>query len=75
VLSQIVDGVEQPIQFWSQVLKKYQKNWHIYYLVGEKFIVRTDHKFLVNLRNEKKDILQRWALEVEDMDYSIEKTW
>jgi len=23
VLSQVIDGVEQPIQFWSQVLKKY----------------------------------------------------
>lgn len=89
VISQITpDGEEQPIGFYSAILKKYQKNWHVsrkeaygivegvkkfaHYVQGEHFLIRTDHKFLTNLRYEKKDILQRWALELEDLDYTIE---
>lgn len=88
VLSQLVDGQEQPIGFHSRTLSKYQRNWHIsrkeafaivegvkkfeHFLMGEHFLVRTDHKFLVNLRNETKEVLKRWALVLEDYSYDIE---
>ena len=88
VVSQIVDGVEQLIGFYSTALRGYRFNWHIsrreffaiysdikkysHYLLRAKFLVRTDHKFLVNLNDETKEILRRWALELEEYEYTIE---
>ena len=62
VLSQVIDGVERPIAFYSRVLNSAQKNYcptrrellavvialqHFrHYLLGTKVILRTDHHSL-----------------------------
>ena len=49
VLIQVVNGVEQPIHFWSQVLKKYQTNWHI--SRKECYVYFKRHKEVITLLN------------------------
>lgn len=69
VLSQIVDGIEKPIAFFSRSLNKHERNYCVtrrellaviesvkhfhYYLYGSNFKVRTDHGALSWLRRFK----------------------
>ena len=90
------DGTEKTIAYASRVLKKAEKNYSVIhkealaiywavqkfyqYLVGNKFILCTDHKPLLALFGENKAIpqmaagqLQRWAFFylVSTMNFSI----
>ena len=69
VLSQVVNGKERPISFFSKVLSKQQRNWTVterelyallmgcqhyrQYLLGKQFELISDHKPLLFLKNIK----------------------
>ena len=90
VLSQVRNGVEHVIAYASKRLKKAESNYctsrrellsavHFVrhfrcYLLGKKFIIRTDNAALVWLRRLKKPVGQeaRWMEELENYDYTIE---
>lgn len=89
------DNSEKPICFASRVLKNSEKNYSVIhkealaiywgvnkfhqYLLGNKFILCSDHKPLQALFGENKGIpqlaagrLQRWALFLSGFDYSFQ---
>ena len=87
-LSQVVDGLERPVAFASRRLQPAERKWHIrekealgivwaletfrHYLLGAKFIVRTDHSSLQWLKNAKSGRLCRWALRLAEFgDFEI----
>ena len=95
LLHVLPDGTEKPICFASRVLRGSEKNyavihkealaiyWSIQkfyqYLIGNHFILCTDHKPLLALFGEKKGIpqmaagrLQRWALFISGLNYEIQ---
>ncbi|XP_055307053.1 uncharacterized protein K02A2.6-like [Sitodiplosis mosellana] len=89
------DGSDRPVAFVSRALNNAEKNYSTFekealaiifsvtklrqYLLGNKFILRTDHKPLVTIFGENKGIpvmaaarIQRWALLLSGFNYSIE---
>ncbi|XP_018365759.1 PREDICTED: uncharacterized protein K02A2.6-like, partial [Trachymyrmex cornetzi] len=89
------DGTEKPVAFASRVLHEAEKNYSVIhkealaiywaankfyqYLVGNEFILCTDHKPLLALFGEHKGIpqmaagrLQRWALFLSGFRYKFE---
>lgn len=88
VLSQVRDGVEEPLGFQSRTLSKAEAKWHCsefealavvwgtrqfeHYLADRHFTVRVDHHNLRWLKTAKKSRLQRWALELQAFDYDVE---
>jgi hypothetical protein len=95
VLSHIIDGKEQIIACTSRTLMPAETKYSTVqkealsirhsvgkfyqYLIGNFFILRTDHKPLVALFGENKGLpqmaanrLQRWALFLSEFDYKIE---
>lgn len=90
VLLQDVDGVKMPIAYASRKLLDREKNyatiekeclsivWAIHkfklYLYGKEFIIQTDQRPLVYLRNMKNTNgrLMRWALALQCYTYSID---
>ena len=89
-----VDGTERPIGYASRSLNNSERNYStlekealavIYgvkkfhqFLYGHKFTIKTDHKPLEGLLNEKKGVpmqaaprIQRWALTLAAYEYSI----
>jgi len=87
-LSQVVNGLERPVAFASRRLQPAESKWHIrekealgivwaletyrHYLLGSKFIVRTDHSSLQWLKNAKSGRLCRWALRLAEFgDFEI----
>lgn len=94
VLAHLVDGAEKPVLFSSSTLNDAQKNYSqtqrealavIFavtkfhkYLYGKKFIIHTDHKSLLQIFSNKKELnavaaarLQRWAIQLSMYDFEI----
>ena len=89
VLSQEQEGVEKVIAFASKTLNSAQQNYCTtkrkllavvtfmryfnHYLLGRKFIIRTDHAPLVWLRNfkEPEGMIARWISIIETFDYEL----
>ena len=87
MLSQEQDGAEKVIAYANRTLNPAQQNYcttklellavvtvmrHFkHYLLGRKFIVRTDHAPLVWLRNfkEPEGLIARWISVIETFDY------
>ena len=95
LLHKMPDGEERPISFASRTLKEAEKNYptgqkealSIYFgcnkfyqfLMGHKFIIRTDHKPLLGTFGEEKPLpvmaagrVQRWALFLSNFDFKLE---
>ncbi len=90
VLSQIQDGKERVISYGSRTLNKAEKNYCItdkellgirhfvgyyrQYLLGRRFLVRSDHQALVWLfrLKEPKGRIARWIEILSEFDFSIE---
>lgn len=91
------NGEEKPIAFCSRTLTKSEKNYSVidkealaivfsckkfyYYLVGNHFILKTDHKPLLRIFGENVGIpqmaasrIQRWACILSGFDYTIKYT-
>ncbi|CAB0002533.1 unnamed protein product, partial [Nesidiocoris tenuis] len=87
------DGSEKPVGFASRTLKPAEQRYSdrealaiIFgvtkfkqYLYGRRFILRTDHKPLIYLLNEKREVpkmagnrLTRWAITLSSFDYEIQ---
>jgi hypothetical protein len=82
--------IEKDICYSSRTLKKSESNYsatnlellsinhHLdkfrHYLIGRKFILRSDHKSLQYLRTFKNPtgILARWIIKIQDLDYKFE---
>jgi transposase InsO family protein len=90
VISQCFNGVEKPVQFLSRTLnhaeRKYATThkeclsivWCIeecrHYLLGNKFIIRTDHnalKWLMNVKDHNAQLM-RWALMLMEYKFEIQ---
>ena len=89
VLSQIIDGEEKVIAYGSRVLSKAERNYCItrrellavvyfvktyrHYLVGKKFILRTDHAALRWLKDfkEPEGQVARWIEVLDTYDYEL----
>jgi transposase InsO family protein len=85
VLSQVRDGIEEPIAFDSRALSKLERKWHCcefealaavwgvrqfaHFLTDREFTIRVDHHNLRWLKTAKKSRLQRWALELLPFHY------
>jgi hypothetical protein len=90
VLSQIQDGEERVVAYASRLLTQQEKNYCVTrrellavvyfmkhfrpYLLGRKFLVRTDHAALKWLRNMPEPVGQqaRWLELLEEYDFEIE---
>ena len=90
VLSQVQAGEEKPVAFASRLLSKSQRRycttmkellavWRFcnhfrHYLLGRKFLLRTDHKALTWLGQFKEPdgMLARWIAALAAFDYSME---
>jgi hypothetical protein len=90
ILSQVQDGVENPIAYASRQLNKAERSYTASeiemlalvwatkyfrcYLYGKKFLVRTDHSALTNLRNfaENNSRRLRWSLKLSELDFTVE---
>lgn len=89
VLSQEVGGEERVIAYASKTLSKSERNYCVTrrellavvhfcllfrpYLLGKKFLIRTDHASLTWLRNLKdaEGQLARWILSLQEFDFDI----
>ena len=89
VLSQEQDGVEKVIAYASKTLNPAQQNYCTtkrellavvtfmsqfkHYLLGRKFVIRTDHAPLVWLKNfkEPEGLIARWISIIETFDYEL----
>jgi len=90
VLSQVQNGEERPVCYASQLYDKHQKNYNVtrkellalvtfvkkfrQYLLGRKFLIRTDHAALQWLRRTPEPIGQqaRWLEILEEFDFDIQ---
>jgi hypothetical protein len=88
VLSQVRDGIEEPIAFDSRTLTVPESKWHCcefealaavwgtrqfhHFLADRPFTLRVDHHNLRWLKTATKSRLQRWGLELQEYQYGIE---
>ena len=90
VLSVVIDGMERVVCYGSRLYAKAEMNYCItrkellaivyftklykQYLLGRKFVIRTDHAALLWLRKTPEPIGQqsRWLEQLEAFDFSIE---
>lgn len=90
VLSQIQDGKERVVSYFSKTHNTAQINYstteqellavisavdhYRSYLLGNKFLIRTDHKAITYLLKTKelKSRVMRWALLLQEFDFEIE---
>jgi hypothetical protein len=86
-LCQVIDNIEQPIDFISKTLSKAEKKWSVYekeayaifyslrkwehYLQGLKFTLFTDHRNLTFLENDPSPKVQRWRIAVQEYDFDV----
>jgi hypothetical protein len=82
VLSQVINGTERPLSMESRKFTAGEKKWHIRekealaivyalekfrrFILGRKFLVRSDHKSLEWLWQAKAGRLSRWALRLSE---------
>lgn len=89
------NGTERPIAFASRTLAKSERNYstidrealaihfgvskYSHFLIGRKFILKTDHKPLIAIFGDKRGIpamaagrLQRWSVYWSNFDFTIE---
>ena len=87
-LSQLVNGVEQPIAFVSKSLNKAQLRWSviqkeaygIFYsctylqslLRDRKFVIKTDHKNLLFISEHSNPMIVHWYMALQEFDFTIE---
>jgi transposase InsO family protein len=87
-LFQIVDGVEQPIQFVSKAFTGPQLNWDTYkkeayaivycikkleYLLRDvEFLLRTDHRNLTYISEAGTPIVSRWKQQLQEFNFKID---
>ena len=87
MLIQIVGGVSNPISFVSKSLNSSQVKWStiqkeayaIYYcckqldplLRDRKFTIHTDHKNLTFLNQDPSAMVNRWAMALQELDYTV----
>lgn len=94
VLIRVRDGKERPISFWGRSLNSAEENYSVVdkealavvegckryrkYLLGRKFLLRTDQRSLLRIFGEKQGIpimaskrLTRWAIFLSGFDYEI----
>lgn len=84
-----VDGVERPIQYISRSLTASESNYEQYdrellavawglsvfhhYLVGQKFVIRTDNTALTYLKAKKRSSRHiKWAIAFQQYDYELQ---
>ncbi|OMH84444.1 Retrovirus-related Pol polyprotein from transposon [Zancudomyces culisetae] len=90
IISQKYESGERPIAYISRKTTKHERNYSIshleglavvwavvkfkYYIWGRKFIIKTDHKSLLNLFNGKEltGRVARWAMLLRNYDYEIQ---
>ena len=90
LLQEADDGFEHPVAFFSNSLKREQRNWSAYtkeaytivlatrhwktYLIGSKFMIRSDHNPLTTMRKTKdpRGKFPRWLTELEELSFDIE---
>ena len=84
------DGTVRPVSYCSYALSPTQQNWEPYsqetfalvlavrkwhpYLFGNRFMFRSDHDPLKNIRSKKdpRGKIANWLMELEEYDYEIE---
>ena len=82
------DGREVAIQYASRSFSEQEKRWTTMekeafaivwavttfrtYLLGERFVVRTDNSAAATLKKAKQPKLQRWAVLLAEFDYHVE---
>ena len=87
------DGIFKPVLYWSSQFRKYEANYSIAekealacvaatqklrkYLLGRKFVLRTDHKALVSLLSQvlskrRESRIERWRGKLSCFDYTVE---
>ena len=87
MLIQIVGGVSNPISFVSKSLNSSQVKWStiqkeayaIYYcckqldplLRDRKFTIHTDHKNLTFLNQDPSAMVNRWAMALQELEYTV----
>ena len=90
ILSQVQNGQERVIAYASRQLNSAEQAYSASeaemlalvwatkhfrcYLLGRKFLVRTDHRALTYLRNfaDQNSRLMRWSLKLSELDFSVE---
>src|SRR5215469_306035 len=90
ILSQVQDGVERPLAYASRQLNSAEQAYSASeaemlalvwatkyfrcYLLGTKFVVRTDHAALTYLRNfaDHNSRLLRWSLKLSELNFTVE---
>jgi transposase InsO family protein len=90
ILSQVQDGVERPISFGSRQLGPAEKNYsatelelaalvwasrhYRHYLLGRKFLVRSDHAALRYLHrfSDNNSRLLKWSLRLAEFDFRVD---
>lgn len=86
-LSNIKDGKELPVAFYSHKFSKQARKWSTidqetfaivksiltwdYFLMGHQFIVETDHKNIQYLLNSTSGKVGRWLLQLQQFDFVV----
>ena len=89
-LSQVIEGEEKVVAYASKTLSGPQRRYCVtfrellsvitftrhfrHYLLGRKFVIRTDHsslRWLSNFRDLDENMLSRWITRLSEYDYTI----
>jgi hypothetical protein len=87
VLFQVINGQFRPVQFVSKALTTTESRWEVqeqeayaiiycikkldHYLRGSHFIVHTDHRNLVYIRNSQSAKITRWSMLLQEFDFTL----